>query len=50
MKLGVQVDLGPGHIVSNEDPAPPPQGTLALPNCRPISVVAIVWMDQDVIW
>jgi len=24
MKLGVQVGLGPGHIVLDEDPAPPP--------------------------
>jgi len=24
MKLGVQVDLGPGHIVFDGDPAPPP--------------------------
>jgi len=25
MKFGVQVGLGPGHIVLDEDPAPPPQ-------------------------
>jgi len=25
MKLGMQVGLGPGHIVLDEDPAPPPQ-------------------------
>ena len=25
MKLGMQVGLGPGHIVLNGDPAPPPQ-------------------------
>ena len=25
MKLGVQVGLGPGHIVVDGDPAPPPQ-------------------------
>jgi len=25
MKLGMQVGLGPGHIVSDWDPAPPPQ-------------------------
>ena len=25
MKLGVQVGLGPGHIVLDGDPAPPPQ-------------------------
>jgi len=25
MKLGMQVSLGPGHIVLDGDPAPPPQ-------------------------
>jgi len=25
MKLGIQVDLGPDHIVLDGDPAPPPQ-------------------------
>jgi len=29
MKLGVQVGLGPGHIVLNGDPAPPPQRVTA---------------------
>jgi len=24
MKLGAEVDLGPGHIVLDGDPAPPP--------------------------
>jgi len=27
MKLGVQVSLGPGHIVLDGDPAPPTKGT-----------------------
>ena len=26
MKLGMQVGLGPGHIVLDGDPAPPPKG------------------------
>jgi len=26
MKLGVQIGLGPGHIVLDWNPAPPPQG------------------------
>ena len=26
MKLGVEVGLGPGHIVLDGDPAPPPKG------------------------
>jgi len=25
MKLGMQIGLGPGHIVSDGDPAPPPE-------------------------
>jgi len=39
MKLGTQVGLGPGHIVLDSDPAPPPQRGIA-PNFRPISVAA----------
>jgi len=39
MKLGMQVGLGPGHIVLDGDPAaPPPRGTA--PNFQPMSVVA----------
>jgi len=34
MKLGVQVGIGPGHIVLDGDPASPP------PNFRPMSIVA----------
>jgi len=38
MKLGMEVGLGPGHIVLDGDPAPPPQrGTDS--NFRPMSVV-----------
>ena len=41
MKLGMQVGLGPGHIVLDEDPAPlPKKGAEPPPNFRPISVVA----------
>ena len=40
MKLGMQVGLGPGHIVLDGDPdAPLPKGH-SPPNFRPISVVA----------
>ena len=39
MKLGTVVGLGPGHIVLDGDPAPPPQRGTA-PNFRPMSVVA----------
>jgi len=38
MKLGMQVGLGPGHIVLDGDPAPPRRGTA--PNFWPMSVVA----------
>jgi len=37
MKLGLQVGLGPGHIVLDGDPAPLPQRGTA-PNFRPISL------------
>ena len=42
MKLGMQVGLGPGHIVLDGDAAPPPQRGTASPNFRPISIVATV--------
>jgi len=32
MKLSTEVGLGPGYIVSDGDPAPPPQRTQPLPN------------------
>jgi len=38
-KLRTQIDLGPGHIVLDGDPAPPPPKG-HIPNFRPISVVA----------
>jgi len=45
MKLGMQVGLGPGHIVLDGDPAPLPQrGTT--PNFRPISVAA-KWLHRS---
>ena len=41
MKLGMQVGLGPGHIVLGEDPAPPPRPKGEQPpNFRPMSVAA----------
>jgi len=40
MKLGMQVGLGPGHIVLDGDPALPPSKGGGAPNFRPISVVA----------
>jgi len=43
MKLGLEVGLGPGHIVLDGDPAPSPKRDTA-PNFRPMSVVA-KWLD-----
>ena len=45
MKLGVQLGLGPGHIVLDGDPALLPKGAQpTAPNLRPISVV-VKWLD-----
>jgi len=46
MKLVVQIGLGPGHIVLDEDPTPPPPRGTAPSNFRPISVVA-KWLDRS---
>jgi len=47
MKLGMEVELGPGHIVSDGDPAhpsasspPKKRGGTGAPTFRPMSVVA----------
>ena len=50
MTLGMQVGLGPGHIVLDGDPAPPPpKGGAALPIFGPFLFWPNGWMDQDVI-
>ena len=41
MALGMEVGLGPGHIVLDGDPATHPKTGAEPPNFRPISVVAI---------
>jgi len=49
MKLGTQVRLGPGHIVLDGDPAPPPlegRGG-ASPIFGPYLLQPNDWMDQD---
>jgi len=43
MKLGMQVGLGPGHIVLGGDPSPPQRGTI--PQFSDISVVT-KWLDE----
>jgi len=40
MKLGMQVGLGPVHIVLGGDPAPPPPKGHSPHNFRPVSVAA----------
>ena len=50
MTLGMQVGLGPGHIVLDGDQTPPPQRRTAPSNFRLISAVPNGWMDQDATW
>jgi len=52
LKLGMQVGLGPGHIVLDGDPAPPPpKGHSLPPNFRPIYLLRPNgYMDQDATW
>jgi len=64
MKLGTQVDLGPGHIVLDGDSAPPRKGAQQPPLSKitgagfaririilgPCLLWPNGWMDQDVIW
>jgi len=49
--LGTEVDLGPGHIVLDGEPAPPPQKGGTDP---PIFGSCLLWpysgMDQDATW
>jgi len=49
MKLGVQVGLGPGHIVLDGDRGPLPQRGRA-PNFRYMCIVPKGWMDQYATW
>jgi len=46
MKLGVQVGLGPSHIVLDGDPAPPPKGAQP-PNFWPMSLVLESWKVES---
>jgi len=51
MKLGMQVGLGPGHIVSDRYPAPPPpKGGRAPPILRPYLLWPNGWIDQYATW
>jgi len=50
MKLGMQVGLGPGHIVLDGDPAPLPQRGTALPIFSSYMLWPNGHMDQDTTW
>ena len=50
MKLGMQVCLGPGHIVLGRDPAAPLQRGTALPIFGPYLLRPNGCMDQDFTW
>ena len=47
MKLGMQVGLGPGHILLDGDPAPPPQKGRSRPIFGPCLLWQNSWMVQD---
>jgi len=49
-KLGMQVGLGPGHIVSDGDPAPPPPKGQSPPIFGPHLLWPNGCMDQDATW
>jgi len=44
MKLGMQVGLGPDHVL-DEDPAPPKGGTAPSPIFGPCPLFPNGWMD-----
>jgi len=50
MKLGTQVGLGPGHIVLDGDPAPPPLKGHSPPIFGPYQLRPNGCIDQDVTW
>jgi len=51
MALGMEVGLGPGHIVLDGDPAPlPKKGTEPPPDFDPCLLWPNGWMDQDATW
>jgi len=50
MKLGMQVVLGPDHIVLDGDPAPLPKGAQLLPIFGPYLLSQNDWMYYDTTW
>ena len=51
MLLGIEVRLGPGDIVLDGSPAPPPQkGAQQPPLFGPCLLWPSGWMDEDATW
>jgi len=50
MPLGIDVDLGPGHIMLDGDPASPPQNVSTPPIFGPYLLWPNGWMDTDATW
>jgi len=50
MLLGMNVDLGPGHIVLDGNPAPLPRKGDISPSFGPCLLWPNGWMDQDATW
>jgi len=50
MPLGMEVGLGPGLIVLDGDPAPPPQNGVEPPIFGPYLLRPNGWIDQDAAW
>jgi len=50
MPLGIEVGLGRGHIVLDEDPAPSPERGTAPLIFGPCVLLPNGWMDQDAAW
>jgi len=49
-QLGMEVGLGPGHIVLGEDQAPPKRGAQPSPIFGPCLLWPNGWTDQDATW
>ena len=50
MALGVEVGLGPGHIMLDGDPAPAPRKGIEPPIFGPSLLWLNGWMHQDATW
>ena len=50
MLLGTEVGIGPGDVVLDEDPAPPPKKGAQPPVFGPCLLWSNGWMDEDPTW